>query len=347
MTLVAYAAVSLAARSFPAQLVCEPPALPSLRALTDAVHRAGCLAGIQLTHAGFFADPGLAASPAEHEQMSARRRFNPATFRFGRAMAARDEARVVSAFSAAAAAAVSAGFDCVEVHCGHGYLLSQCLSPRTNPGRCLGERLRLPLAVLRGVREATRGRALLMVKMNVSDGAEDGVPVWEACEAAAAFACEAGVDVLALSGGMILENGLYMLRGEVPLREMAAAQPSWLKKLSLALFGPFVVPQLPFDQLFFRDLALCVLHTVRALGARGENTRVCLVGGVQSLEALEVAMADGFDLVQCGRALLREPSLPLQWQARAADESACTRCNRCIVHPTMRQELIHCVDNIW
>lgn len=106
----------------------------------------------QLTHAGYFADRSLASSTTSslsqpHEQMSAQSIFNPAAFRFCRAMTCDDYDRLLKNFVEAAEVAVEAGFDCLEVHCGHGYLLSQFLSPHLNPRTTLQERLQFPIKV--------------------------------------------------------------------------------------------------------------------------------------------------------------------------------------------------------
>jgi len=152
MTIVAYAAVSIAGRSFPAQLVCRRESLNMLKKVTTGIHNHGSLACIQLTHAGYFADRSLAPAPLlssspRHEQMSAQSIFNPAAFRFCRVMTADDYDRLLRNFVEAAEVAVEAGFDCLEVHCGHGYLLSQFISPHLNPGTTLQERLKYPLKV--------------------------------------------------------------------------------------------------------------------------------------------------------------------------------------------------------
>lgn len=106
-----------------------------------------CPIRLQLTHAGYFSDRSLASDAATHEQMSAQSIFNPASFTFCRQMTTEDHAKVLNDFVEAAKVAVAAGFDCIEVHCGHGYLLSQYLSPHLNPNTTLEERLAFPTQV--------------------------------------------------------------------------------------------------------------------------------------------------------------------------------------------------------
>lgn len=349
MTIVAYAAVSPGGRSFNAQLVCQERSASKLRRLCADVHEAGGLAGIQLTHAGLFADRMLSEDDVAHEQMSAQVQFNVAGLNFCRPMTDADRQHVVDSFVSAALVAVDSGFDCLEIHCGHGYLLSQCLSSSTNPGKSLEQRVHFPCQVLQAVRRAIGDRALIMVKMNAVDGSEDGLNIDESCSIAVEFSARCDVDILAISGGMILDNGLYMLRGDVPLKQMVGAQVEWMKKLGLLLFGPFFVPTMPFKELYFRDFARCILRVVQhANEDENTKTKICLIGGVHSLDSLDTAFhKDGFDFVQCGRALLYDPDTPRKWQDETIKVSPCTKCNLCIVDATMSQKPLACVVNKW
>jgi 2,4-dienoyl-CoA reductase-like NADH-dependent reductase (Old Yellow Enzyme family) len=290
MSIVAYGAISAPGRSFPAQLICREKSIPMMTSVTNAIHSEGRLACIQLTHAGYFSDPALSELPLIHEQMSAQSIFNPAKFCFCREMSGEDRQQVCNDFVEAAKVAVRAGFDCLEIHCGHGYLLSQYLSPRLNSGKSLMERLAYPCLILRNIRNAIKDTAVLMVKMNLIDGMEGGISVQESCEIAKAFA-SCGVDIIALSGGLILENGLFMLRGEVPLSNMIAATLDPMKRLALQIFGPIVIPKLAYKEMFFREPALCVrsaLHTWNSTTGMevGHRVAVCMMGGVQDLDSL-------------------------------------------------------------
>jgi 2,4-dienoyl-CoA reductase-like NADH-dependent reductase (Old Yellow Enzyme family) len=370
MCIVAYGAVSANARSFNAQLICREESVVAMRGVTSAIHAGGSLACVQITHAGYFSDRDLAKDPSKHEQMSAQSIFNPAKFNFCRQMTADDMAKVADDFSAAARAAVKAGFDCIEIHCGHGYLLSQFLSPKLNPGVSLEDRLCYPCEVVRRVRAAVGDSIVVMVKMNVVDGTDAGLKVEESCRIAQAFAA-CGVDIIGLSGGLILENGLFMLRGQVPLANMISATTDYVKRIALQIFGPLVIPNMEFRELFFRDPALYISRGLREWnaveaarkGAEGHRVYVCLMGGVHSYNSLHKAtMIDGFDFIQSGRATLHDPSIVWKWKeahvaatlngpgemervlATAAALTGCTKCNMCIVDATMKQKPISCVE---
>jgi 4,4'-dithiodibutanoate disulfide reductase len=219
-----------------------------------------------------------------------------------------------------------------------------------------------------------------MVKMNLADGNVNGVTVSDSCATARAFA-DVGVDILALSGGLILENGLYMLRGKVPLQNMIeACRHDFIKKCALFLFGPLIIPYMPYSEMFFRAPARCVLETIKQWNrsnrkkkslsndtntdadSSSHSVKVCYIGGVQTYSSLEkVISQDGFDFVQCGRALLHDPQIVREWEKEGAKrllsrgsggleesaamvDSGCTRCNKCIVDATMKQAPISCAE---
>ena len=131
MTTVAYCAVARDGLAFGHEMWMRPQIVPELGRLTDSVHREGAAASIQLGHCGFFASMGV----------TGKRPIGPSsklcTFRISvsRKMTEEDMDRVRGDFANAALLAREAGFDCVEIHSGHGYLLSQFLSPWTNRRR--------------------------------------------------------------------------------------------------------------------------------------------------------------------------------------------------------------------
>lgn len=322
LTTVAYAAVSPDGRTYGHQLLLTPDGGPGLRRLSDAIHREGAAAALQIGHSGDFAAKAL----CEGRPIGPIRRFNLYGLARSRAMTRADMDRVVADFAAGATIARAAGFDAVELHAGHGYLLSQFLSPYTNRrsddyGGTLENRLRFPLAVFRAVRAALGTRVALLVKLNLTDGFARGLGPAEAVEVARRFERE-GADALVLSGGFVSKTPFYMLRGDLPVRDMVRVQPSRVRKVGLTLFGRFLVPHHPFAPLFFLDDALAVRAAVRL--------PLVLVGGIREPAHLTKARLAGFDFLALGRPLIREPDLPRRWAAGRPDISTCIPCNRCI-----------------
>ncbi|RMF18092.1 MAG: NADH:flavin oxidoreductase [Candidatus Dadabacteria bacterium] len=327
MTTVAYCAVSPNGRTFKEQMYMRPEVMPQLKRLTDTVHAEGAAASIQLGHCGFF---------SKNTELPGRRSLGPSRqfnayglFKgifFSKAMTHDDIRQVVDEFATAAERAKACGFDAVELHLGHGYLLSQFLSPWSNRrtdeyGGSLENRLRLPLEVVRAVRERVGADFPILCKVNLRDGFRGGLDIDESVQICQALERE-GVDAIVMSGGFTSKTALYLLRGDRPLKQMIEVEESWAQKLALILFGPLVIRKYPFRELFFREDALRVREAV--------GLPLVLLGGAHSAEALATAMADGFELVAIGRAVIHDPDFVRKIESGEIERSGCTHCNQCI-----------------
>jgi len=160
MTTLAYCSVSAEGRTFSDQIWMRDEALPGLRRFTETIHAEGARAAIQLGHAGWFATPGVIRA----KPLGPSRTFSPRGMCFSRAASEADLDRLEHDFAAAARRAVDAGFDGIELHVGHGYLLAQFLSPYNNRrrdayGGSLENRARFPRRVLRARRSAAVPRS--------------------------------------------------------------------------------------------------------------------------------------------------------------------------------------------
>jgi 2,4-dienoyl-CoA reductase-like NADH-dependent reductase (Old Yellow Enzyme family) len=309
-----------------------------LRPLTDAVHRHGGAASLQLAHCGGFSKYRAAGDPGP---VGPSRGFNPygalSGLPWARAMSEAEITGVITDFADAAGRAKAAGFDAVELHLGHGYLLSQFLSPATNRrtdswGGSLTNRLRLPIAVVRAVRERVGDQFPILCKTNLDDGFAGGLGLEESVMVARALATEK-VDALVLSAGFVSRSAFYLLRGGRPLRQMIAAERKWSQKLALALFGPVLVRPWPFTELFLLESARRVREAV--------DIPLALLGGVSSRDNLATAMREGFELVAVARALLANPSWVRELEAGTLERTRCTRCNICIAE--MDRNGVRCV----
>lgn len=333
MTTVAYCAVSADGRSYPTEMWMRPEIVPSLRRLTDAVHAEGCAASLQIGHCGRFSDPrviggrALAPSPV----------FCLFRLSVPRQMGPSDLDRVAGDFARATTLAREAGFDAVEVHAGHGYLLSQFLSAHTNRrrddlGGDLAARTRWPAEVVERVRQAAGAGMAVLVKSNVDDGFPGGIMPPDAVEVAARFEA-VGADAIVTSGGFTSRTPFYMLRGDVPVRQMVRNESDPIRRLGLACFGRLVVREYPFTPTFFLESAA---HVARAVGIP-----TALVGGVCGLADIHRARRAGFRFVVMGRALIRDPHLPARMARGEVDLSDCDHCNRCVA--AMDAGGVHCV----
>jgi 2,4-dienoyl-CoA reductase-like NADH-dependent reductase (Old Yellow Enzyme family) len=322
MTTLGYCAVAADGRGFPDELWMSPDLARDLVRFTSAVHAEAAAASIQLVHCGFFSSPSvigrrpLGASP------------KLCLYR-GAVCTEMTEGEVeekTQDFARSARLARDAGFDAVELHAGHGYLLSQFLSPWTNRrrdryGGPLENRLRFPSAVVRRVREAVGPGFPVLVKMNVSDGFRGGLGIDEAIAVARGLEA-AGASALVPSCGFTARTSLYMMRGNLPIREMAANQATLAGRLGTRLFGRLIVPRYPFRPLFLLGDARRIRAAVRI--------PVLYVGGALSLSDMETVIGEGFDMVQAGRATVRDPALPRRLRSGEVTGSDCDHCNRCI-----------------
>jgi 2,4-dienoyl-CoA reductase-like NADH-dependent reductase (Old Yellow Enzyme family) len=334
MTTLAYCAVSADGRTFRDQIWMRDEALPGLRRFTDAIHAEGARAAIQLGHAGWFATPGVIRA----KPLGPSRTFSPRGLCFSRAASEAELDRLEHDFAAAARLAVDAGFDGVELHVGHGYLLAQFLSPYNNRrrdayGGSLENRARFPRRVLRAVREAVGGRAAIWAKLNMEDGFAGGMTLDEGVQVGRWIEADGSVDALQLTGGHTTRTPFFLMRGDVPLRGMIQNEKSAAARFGMRVFGPLLIRPFPFEEAFFRSSALRFRAALRL--------PLMLLGGITRLDTMERAIDDGFELLAMGRALIRDPDLPRRMQAGELTASRCVPCNLCVVE--MERGATRCV----
>lgn len=325
MTTVAYCAVSPDGRTFVDQAILNAPTVPHLRVLTDAVHRHGTAASAQITHGGCFTWlPELTT----RLPLSASGGFNKVGLLSGRfrkrAMSIADMEQTADEFADAARNAREAGFDAVEIHMGHGYLLSQFVSPLYNKrrdayGGSVENRMRFPVEVLRRVLGAV-GRDLAVVcKFSQTDGvrggntAEDGAAIARILE-------QEGANLLVLSAGLNVESITTMFGSSFP------------KANRVKMSNPIITIGRSIQQLTepknvaFHELYL--MEHARKIRA-AVKMPLAYLGGIQSLAAAEQAVAEGFDAVALGRALIFDPNFVNGLASGKIDRSGCTICNLC------------------
>jgi 2,4-dienoyl-CoA reductase-like NADH-dependent reductase (Old Yellow Enzyme family) len=267
------------------------------------------------------------------------RTFSPYAQTFSRAMDEAELARVRCAFADAARLAVRAGFDALEVHVGHGYLLSQFLTPWNNRrrdawGGSLENRARFPREVLRAVREAAPDVAV-WAKLNMDDGGfRGGLAPDESLEVARWLEADGSVDALQLTGGHTSRTPMFLMRGDVPLGELIRHEKSFVRRWGMRLVAPRLLKAWPFEEAFFLPTARRFLAALRL--------PLILLGGLNRRDTLEAAVAEGFAAVALGRALIRDPDLVLRMQRGELDAGRCSHCNRCIVE--MERGGTRCVE---
>ena len=171
MTNIAYAAVTQSGLSFERQLWMRPDIIPGLRKLTDAIHKEGAAASIQLGHCGNMSHKRICGCTP----ISASSGFNLYSPTIVRGMKQSEIASMARAYGEAVRLAREAGMDAVEIHAGHGYLISQFLSPYTNHrkdeyGGSLENRMRFMRMCMEEVMKAAGSDMAVTVKTNMRDG---------------------------------------------------------------------------------------------------------------------------------------------------------------------------------
>jgi 2,4-dienoyl-CoA reductase-like NADH-dependent reductase (Old Yellow Enzyme family) len=320
MTTLSYVAVSRDGMGAPAEIYIHAAAAEGLARIAEAVHAEGARIAAQLGHAGAVGLlPGKRVVGPSPGRTLMGTRVEPLTH------GGIDE--VVAHFAAGARMLAGAGFDAIELHFGHHYLLSSFMSPRWNRrrdeyGGSVENRARLPRRVLRAVRDAAGDRVAVTAKLNLVDGVRGGLELEESLRFAALYESEGVLDALELTGGGSRANQMFMFRGGAPRKEMAAVLPP-LPRLGFRLLGRAIFREYPFEEAYFLPMARRFRATL--------SLPLILLGGVNTVETIRRAMAEGFDFVAMGRALLREPDLVRRMQSGAATGGSCIHCNKCMV----------------
>jgi 2,4-dienoyl-CoA reductase-like NADH-dependent reductase (Old Yellow Enzyme family) len=321
MSTVAYLAVSPEGRTDRHCIVLSEDSMPGLRRLTDAVHGEGTAAAAQIGHAGPVANARSNGAPA----LSPSGGFTPMGSRL-RAVREADLVRITEDYARAARAAAASGFDSIEVHVGHNYLLSAFLSPKLNRrddqyGGSIENRARFAREVLRAVRTAVGTKVAVTAKLNMVDGVPKGLQLEDSIAVATLFEADGALDALELTGGSSLANPMYLFRGEAPRKEFGATLPVPIR-LGFKVIGRRFLRDYPFEEAFFLPYARQFRQAL--------SMPVILLGGITRLDTIEAALDEGFEFVAMARALLMEPDLVSRMEAGQATTSTCIHCNKCM-----------------
>jgi 2,4-dienoyl-CoA reductase-like NADH-dependent reductase (Old Yellow Enzyme family) len=281
--------------------------MEGLEKMTAAVHAEGRKIVAQLAHAGHLAAASvskmtpLVVSDFEELMRSPRKEISLS-----------DIQDIKNAFSNAAIRAKETGFDGIQLHAAHGYLLTQFLSPAFNRrkdeyGGDINSRARMLLEVFRAVRKEVGKDYPVLMKLNSRDFIEDGLTLEDSVHAARLLA-DAGIDAIELSGGILTSRELPPSRRGINSSEQEA---------------------------YFREEARTFKKQI--------SVPLILVGGIRSLDTAERLAEEGIaDYISMSRPLIREPNLIKRWQAGDRRNAACLSDNRCF-KPGMEGKGICCI----
>jgi 2,4-dienoyl-CoA reductase-like NADH-dependent reductase (Old Yellow Enzyme family) len=279
-----------------------------LAEMTETVHALGGKVALQLAHAGSRA----ASSLSKLEPMGPSVVGTEAG-PVGREMTTADMEETAEAFASAAIRARKAGFDAVELHAAHGYLLSQFLSPFFNKredecGGSIENRSRFVVQVLKAVRKAVGPSFPVLIKLNSEDYLPGGLTVEDMIQASVNLE-EGGIDAIEMSGGTFLSGKKNpSRRGKSDPGEPEAYYEAAARRYKKRVRVPLI-----------------------------------LVGGIRTFETAEKLVAGGAaDYVAMSRPLIREPDLVNRWKSGDRRPASCLSDSRCF-KPALEGEGVYCV----
>ena len=342
MTTLAYAAVDRSGLSFDGQLWMRKEIVPDLRRITDAIHAEGAKASIQLGHCGNMTH----RSTCGCMPVGASGGFNMYSPTFVRSLKVNEIHDLVKAFGNAVNLAREAGFDCVEIHAGHGYLISQFLSPYTNHrhdefGGSRENRMRFMRMVISEVMKAAGDDIGVIVKMNMHDGFKKGMQRAECLEVAKELE-RLGVHAIVLSAGFVSKAPMEVMRGAMPLKTLAHymdMKKFWWLKAALLTIGRLLIPTVPYREGYFLEDAMQFRQVLKL--------PLIYVGGLISKDKMEEVLAAGFQALQVARALVHDTDFVNKLHSGEITCSGCKHSNYCIGRMyTLEMRCHHCVENM-
>jgi 2,4-dienoyl-CoA reductase-like NADH-dependent reductase (Old Yellow Enzyme family) len=283
---------------------------PGLTKMTNAVHDANGVIMVQLAHGGAQGDPDVSGEPLiSPSAYPAIRGKGPPS----RAMTQADIQRVVAGFGDAGRRAKQAGFDGIQLHGAHGYLISEFLSPHFNKrndayGGSIENRVRFALEVYQSVRDAVGEDYPIAIKLNSDDFLDDGLTTDDMLQVAAMLETQ-GIDAIELSGG----TSMALFQGN--------PNASW--------------GRVGKQEVYYRDAIQRLRKQV--------SVPLILVGGIRSYEDAEQLVQDGVtDYLALSRPLIREPHLINRWKSGDTRKAECVSELACM-GPLSQGKGIQCV----
>ena len=280
--------------------------IDGLKRVTSTVHENGGVVAIQLAHAGIRGigkEQYSAIGPSDVFEEGVKK---------ASAMTDVDINRTIQSFGDAADRAVKSGFDAIQIHSAHGYLLSQFLSPHYNKrndsyGGNLENHARLLLEVYQEIRQRVGKSFPIMVKLNSEDFLEGGITVKDFIEIAHMLE-DRGIDAIEMSGGTFASGR------RIPSRVGTSKSED--------------------REVYYRKAARAFKNEIQI--------PLILVGGFLSFNVAEEVIESGLaDYIALSRPLINEPHLVKRWAEGDTKKAACISCNRCF-STLSTKEALHC-----
>jgi 2,4-dienoyl-CoA reductase-like NADH-dependent reductase (Old Yellow Enzyme family) len=256
-----------------------------------------------------------------------------------RPMNGKEISRAIKAFSDAAVRAKRSGFDGIQIHAAHGYLINNFLSPFSNHrtdewGGDPERRFLFLKRIYESIRDSVGAAFPVTAKINVSDHSPwGGISLDESAEQIERLV-QMGIDAVEVSCGSMAFSMFNQSRGEVPARELCKTVPGPLQPLAARLFKT-VYPEGRYT--FEEGYNLWAIKKVKSVM---RNTPLIVVGGLRTPDIMENLVRDGkADFIAMCRPLISEPLLIKRWSEGNMDEVKCSNCNKCFAGLALHQPL--------
>jgi 2,4-dienoyl-CoA reductase-like NADH-dependent reductase (Old Yellow Enzyme family) len=308
LIITGHAYVSKRGQASPWQIgIYKDELISGLQDMTDAVHEKGGKIIIQLAHAGMFANSKLTGeTPVAPSALSGFTEHLP------KEMNLDDIKELVKGFGEAAMRGKKAGFDGIQIHAAHGYLLNQFLSPVFNKrndryGGKIENRANFLLEILKSIRAKVGDDYPVLIKINSRDFLEGGLELEESIKVGAMLK-EEGIDAIEISGGTAVSGKLSPVRTGISSED---------------------------DEAYFKDAARAFKESI--------DIPLILVGGIRSFEvANDIVDNHIADYISMSRPFIREPDLINRWKSKSQDKSNCLSDSKCFA-PAMSGKGVYCV----
>ena len=247
------------------------------------------------------------------------------------AMSSKQVSEAVDNFVRAADRAKDAGFDGVQIHGAHGYLIHEFLSPRTNLrrdrwGGSFEKRMRFLTDICRGIRKQLGKDYPVVVRLNSNDYLEDGLGIEETARIAEAIS-SLGVDAIEISAGT-WESHFHMSRGNIPENYWLYTRAKGEEKKRIKEKLTRVAKEVRFEEAYLLKYARKIKLKIRC--------PLILPGGLRSAGVMEKILTEGAaDFISICRPLIRDPEFPNMIRRGLTRKSSCINCNQCLTNKTM------------
>lgn len=299
--------------------------IEGLTRLVKAVHEFDSKIFFQINHAGQQTSPNDIGQTPLAPSSSVR---DPINFFKPRQMDESEITDAVKAFADAAGRAVKAGADGVQVHCAHGYLINQFLSPFFNRrqdkwGGSSENRFRFLKQVIESIKEKVPDEFCITVKLNTHDFTPKPGITPELAVEYAGMLKDLGVDMIEVSCGSSTFSYMNMCRGDVPVKELVQSMPLWKKPVAW-----FMIHSLKGRYDLEEGYNTAAARSIRSVTG---DTPIALVGGMRTLENMSQAVKSGdAEFISMSRPFIREPFIVKKFRENKRDQVACVSCNRCL-----------------